>query len=167
MVSLPCRAYDRVVSAPSSPAGRPALRIRGVSYPVFLPSWRDPRLHLASVIFSLHVLGQVAFNFRLSIPQILASILTCALLEVVGGSEAALRPRRGDEGRLGRGPLSRRRQRQWARERRREPDHHGRLSASRKESCRFTLRARKTPRGRRVLRAGPSGTFGRELLRVG
>ena len=34
------------------------------------------------MIFSLHVLGQVAFNFRLSIPQILASILTCALLEV-------------------------------------------------------------------------------------
>ena len=65
MVSLPCRAYDLVVSAPSSPAGRPALRIRGVSYPVFLPSWRDPRLHLASVIFSLHVLGQVAFNFLL------------------------------------------------------------------------------------------------------
>ena len=70
------------MSAPSSLAGRPTLRIRGVSYPVFLPSWRDPRLHLASVIFSLHMLGQVAFNFRLSIPQIVASILTCALLEV-------------------------------------------------------------------------------------
>ncbi|MDX6563174.1 MAG: hypothetical protein QOD65_2988 [Gaiellales bacterium] len=70
------------MSAPSSPAGRPALRIRGVSYPVFLPSRRDPRLHLAAVIFTLHVLGQVEFNFRLSIPQIVASILTCALLEV-------------------------------------------------------------------------------------
>ena len=38
VVSLPHRAYDRVVSAPSSLAGRPSLRIRGVSYPVFLPS---------------------------------------------------------------------------------------------------------------------------------
>ena len=56
MVSLARRAYDRVVSAPSL-AGRPTLRIRGVSYPVLLPSIRDPRLHIASVIFTLHVLG--------------------------------------------------------------------------------------------------------------
>ena len=61
---------------------RPALRIRGTSYPVFLPSWRDPRLHLAAVIVSLQVLGQVAFEFRLSIAQILVSLLTCAVLEV-------------------------------------------------------------------------------------
>ena len=81
MVSLAQRAYDRLVSAPSL-AGRPTLRIRGVSYPVLLPSIRDPRLHIASVIFTLHVLGQVKFNFELSIPQIAASILTCALLEV-------------------------------------------------------------------------------------
>lgn len=81
MVSLAHRAYDRLVSAPSL-AGRPTLRIRGVSYPVLLPSIRDPRLHIALVIFTLHVLGQVEFNFELSIPQIAASILTCALLEV-------------------------------------------------------------------------------------
>jgi len=31
---------------------------------------RDPRLHLAGVIVSLQVLGQVAFDFRLSIAQI-------------------------------------------------------------------------------------------------
>lgn len=74
-------AYNRVVSAPSL-AGRPTLRIRGVSYPVILPSWRDPRLHLASVFITLQVLGQLEFNFRLSIPQIFSSILTCALLEV-------------------------------------------------------------------------------------
>ena len=62
--------------------GKRSLRIRGNSYPVLLPSIRDPRLHLAAVIISLQVLGQVAFDFRLSIAQILVSLLTCAVLEV-------------------------------------------------------------------------------------
>ncbi len=63
-------------------AGRPTLRIRGRPYPVLLPTLRDPRLHLAAVIVSLQVLGQVAFEFRLSIAQILVALLTCAVLEV-------------------------------------------------------------------------------------
>ena len=63
-------------------AGKPTLRIRGTSYPVLLPSLRDPRLHLAAVIVSLQVLGQVAFDFRLSIAQILVSLVTCAVLEM-------------------------------------------------------------------------------------
>src|SRR5918992_1380911 len=63
-------------------ADRPTLRIRGTAYPVLLPSVRDPRLHLAAVIVSLQVLGQVAFDFRLSIAQILVAILTSAVLEV-------------------------------------------------------------------------------------
>ena len=58
------------------------LRIRGTDYPLLLPTLRDPRLHLAGVIVSLQILGQVAFDFRLSIAQILISILTCAVLEV-------------------------------------------------------------------------------------
>src|SRR5829696_7257955 len=71
------------MSAPATiGAGKPTLRIRGTSYPVLLPTWRDPRLHLAAVIISLQVLGQVAFEFRLSIAQILVSLLTCAVLEV-------------------------------------------------------------------------------------
>jgi len=71
------------MSAPATTgAGKPTLRIRGTSYPVLLPSWRDPRLHLAAVIVSLQVLGQVAFEFRLSIAQILVALLTCAVLEV-------------------------------------------------------------------------------------
>jgi Na+-translocating ferredoxin:NAD+ oxidoreductase RnfD subunit len=49
---------------------------------VLLPSIRDPRLHLAGVIFSLQILGQVAFDFKLSIAQILISLATCAVLEV-------------------------------------------------------------------------------------
>ena len=56
-------------------------RIRGTPYPVLLPTLRDPRLHLAAVIVSLQVLGQVAFGFSLSIAQILVSLLTCAVLE--------------------------------------------------------------------------------------
>ncbi len=47
-----------------------------------LPTLRDPRLHLAAVIVSLQVLGQVAFEFRLSIAQILVAVLVCAVLEL-------------------------------------------------------------------------------------
>ena len=68
------------MSAPGS--GKPTLTIRGTEYPVLLPNIRDPRLHLAAVIISLQVLGQVAFEFRLSIAQILVSLLACAVLEV-------------------------------------------------------------------------------------
>ncbi len=62
-------------------SGRPAVRLRGRSYPVILPSLRDPRLHLAAVTLSLHALGQVAFGFRLSIAQILIALFAAALLE--------------------------------------------------------------------------------------
>jgi ASPIC and UnbV/FG-GAP-like repeat len=61
---------------------RPTLRIRGTAYPVLLPTLRDPRLHLASVIVSLQVLGQISFDFQLSIAQILVSLVTAAVLEV-------------------------------------------------------------------------------------
>ena len=70
------------MSAPAAVgADRPTLRIRGTAYPILLPSVRDPRLHLAAVITTLQVLGQVAFDFRLSIAQILVAVLTSALLE--------------------------------------------------------------------------------------
>ncbi|MGH3012636.1 MAG: hypothetical protein ACRDMY_12480 [Gaiellaceae bacterium] len=49
---------------------------------MLLPTVRDPRLHLAAVIVSLQVLGQVAFGFQLSIAQILVSLVACAVLEV-------------------------------------------------------------------------------------
>ncbi len=52
------------------------------TYPVILPSTRDPRLHVAAVIITIHVLGQVGLRFQVSVPQILAAILTCAILEV-------------------------------------------------------------------------------------
>ncbi|MFN8222228.1 MAG: FG-GAP-like repeat-containing protein [Gaiellales bacterium] len=72
------------MSAPALPAfDGPTLRIGGTSYPVLLPRVTDPRLHLAAVIISLHVLGQVAFEFELSIAQILISLGTAGLLELV------------------------------------------------------------------------------------
>jgi hypothetical protein len=60
----------------------PAVRLGPRRYPIVLPSLRDPRLHLASVIITLQVLGQTSFGFDLSIAQILVSVLTCAVLEV-------------------------------------------------------------------------------------
>ena len=60
---------------------RPTVRIGGTAYPVLLPRLRDPRLHLAGVIVSLQVLGQVAFDFQLSIAQILVSLATAGILE--------------------------------------------------------------------------------------
>jgi len=70
------------MSAPAiAAAHEPSLRIRGTSYPILLPTVRDPRLHLAAVIVTLQVLGQTAFDFNLSIAQILISLATCAALE--------------------------------------------------------------------------------------
>ena len=67
--------------AAPAPSGR-TLTIRGSAYPLLLPKLSDPRLHLAAIITSLQVLGQVEFGFRLSIAQILLSLATCAVLEV-------------------------------------------------------------------------------------
>ena len=58
------------------------LTVGGGTYPLILPSIRDPRLHVASVIITIHVLGQVGLHFDVTIPQILAAILTCAIIEV-------------------------------------------------------------------------------------
>ena len=59
-----------------------SLTVGATSYPLILPNIRDPRLHVAAVVISIHVLGQVALHFRVSIPQILAAILTCAVIEI-------------------------------------------------------------------------------------
>jgi Na+-translocating ferredoxin:NAD+ oxidoreductase RnfD subunit len=58
------------------------ISLRGSEYPLILPSIRDPRLHVAGVILSVHALGQLGLHFQVSVPQILAAILTCAVLEV-------------------------------------------------------------------------------------
>ena len=59
------------------------LTLGGSTYPLILPNIRDPRLHVAAVIITIHVLGQVGLHFQVSVPQILAAILTCAIIEVV------------------------------------------------------------------------------------
>ena len=59
------------------------ITLGGSSYPLVLPSIRDPRLHVAAVIITVHVLGQVGLRFQVSVPQILAAIVTCAVIEVV------------------------------------------------------------------------------------
>jgi hypothetical protein len=58
------------------------LRLGEHHYPLVFPTIRDPRLHLAAVIISIHILGQVALGFQVSVVQILAAILTCAVIEV-------------------------------------------------------------------------------------
>jgi Na+-translocating ferredoxin:NAD+ oxidoreductase RnfD subunit len=71
------------MSAHAAPApSGPTFTIRGRPYPVLLPKLSDPRLHLAAVIISLQVIGQIGFHFELSISQILLAIGTCAVLEV-------------------------------------------------------------------------------------
>lgn len=83
----------KLVSAPVggtfAPALQPALaapgrsvRMFGRTYPVVLPRIRDSRLHVAAIVITLHTLGQVGLGFHVSVPQILAAILTTALLQV-------------------------------------------------------------------------------------
>jgi hypothetical protein len=59
------------------------LRLGEKGYPVVLPSLSDPRLHLAAIIISIHVLGQVALGFEVSVPQILSAILTSFVIELI------------------------------------------------------------------------------------
>ncbi len=58
------------------------ISLGGKQYPVILPSIRDPRLGIAAVVWSLHVLGQLVLHWPLSVWQILAAVLTCAVIEM-------------------------------------------------------------------------------------
>ena len=69
-----------MLDSPALPTG-PVLHLRGRAWPVVLPSWRDPRLHLAAVVMTIHVLGQVTLGFDESIAQILVSMGTAAAIE--------------------------------------------------------------------------------------
>lgn len=68
-------------AAPGEDMTNRTLTVRNTAYPVTLPSIRDAPMHVAAVIVSIHVLGQVALDFHVSVPQILAAILTGAVLE--------------------------------------------------------------------------------------
>src|SRR5262245_3619305 len=69
------------VTQPARAPGRP-IPLGGTAYPLTVPSIRAPRPRAASVIITVHVLGQVGLHFRVSIPQILAAILATAIIEV-------------------------------------------------------------------------------------
>jgi len=73
-----------VVIEPSSVADLAphSVSLFGRRYPVDLPSTKDLRLRLACIVVTLHVLGQVAFGFRVSVPQIVSAVLAPAVLEV-------------------------------------------------------------------------------------
>jgi Na+-translocating ferredoxin:NAD+ oxidoreductase RnfD subunit len=58
-------------------------RIGRHDYKVVPPRWRDPRLHVAAIITTVQVFGQTSFGFELSITQILLSLFTCAVIDVV------------------------------------------------------------------------------------
>jgi Na+-translocating ferredoxin:NAD+ oxidoreductase RnfD subunit len=66
-----------------TPVTARTIALSGRTYPLVLPTLRDPRLHVAAVILTIHALGQIGLHFRVSIPQILAAILTTAIIEVV------------------------------------------------------------------------------------
>jgi Na+-translocating ferredoxin:NAD+ oxidoreductase RnfD subunit len=59
-----------------------SVTIAGRRYRLQGPSWRDPRLHLSAVILSLQVIGQIWFDFEVSISQFLVCILTCVVIEM-------------------------------------------------------------------------------------
>lgn len=60
-----------------------AVRLGDRSIPLVLPNRRDARLHTAAVIIAIHTIGIMALGFRVSVPQILAAILTAAVIDVV------------------------------------------------------------------------------------
>ena len=74
-----------VIHSPEDSA-RPAARERSVRlfntrFRVVPPSIRDPRLHVAAVLLTLQALGQTVLHFRLSIAQIIACLVTGAVIE--------------------------------------------------------------------------------------
>ena len=71
-----------IISPGSAISPGRTISLGGHRYPLVLPSIRDPRLGIAAVVLSLHALGQLGLHWPLSVPQILAAILTCAVLEV-------------------------------------------------------------------------------------
>ncbi|MGA7097771.1 MAG: hypothetical protein WB245_09415 [Acidimicrobiia bacterium] len=61
----------------------PTIGVGAKRYPIVLPNRRDPRLHTAAVIISVHILGITALGFRVSVPQILSAVLVSALIDLV------------------------------------------------------------------------------------
>lgn len=71
------------VTATLPPPARPHVTLRGEQIPVVLPTRRDPRLKLSVVIMTLHVLGQTLLGFKVTIAQILITMVFCGAAEAV------------------------------------------------------------------------------------
>lgn len=67
---------------PSTPEGR-CLTLWGRQIEVVKPRRSDPRLRLSAVIVTLQVLGQAVLGFKVSIAQILVTVLVCGLIDLV------------------------------------------------------------------------------------
>lgn len=59
-----------------------SIRIGDQRVPVVLPKLGDARLHTAAIIVSIHLIGITALGFEVSVPQILAAILTAGAIDV-------------------------------------------------------------------------------------
>jgi hypothetical protein len=59
-----------------------SIRLGRRRVPVILPNRRDARLHTASVIISIHVIGITALAFEVSVPQILSAMVTAGVIDV-------------------------------------------------------------------------------------
>ena len=68
---------------PPTPRPPRQVTIAGRPYEVVRPRLEDPRFHLASVIISLHVLGQTMLGFDVSILQIVVAVGTAGMVGVV------------------------------------------------------------------------------------
>lgn len=61
---------------------RPTIRLGSRTYPILLPKLNDPRFKIAATVVTVHILGQVVLDFRLSIAQILVAVLTPMVLDI-------------------------------------------------------------------------------------
>jgi len=59
------------------------LQIGGREYEFVLPRWQDPRLTVSAVVMSVLIIGVATLGFRVSVPQILASLITALVIEGV------------------------------------------------------------------------------------
>ena len=64
-------------------AGTRSLILRGRAVPVVGPSRHDPRLRVSAVVIALQILGQTVLGFKVSIAQIVVTIVVSALFETV------------------------------------------------------------------------------------
>ena len=72
---------DLIDGAALLPDGRVAAGRQPVT--IQLPRLRDPRLHVAAVLLSVQVLGQVSLGFDLSVAQILVTLATAGAIEAL------------------------------------------------------------------------------------